>query len=87
MCCRFKNGRPVASDRRVKLSAHMNDELTSLEIVNSTPSDSGAYKMVATNPLGQVESSCQVTVHSKCDAKQISVKYKTIHLECIFRRR
>lgn len=55
----------MASDRRMKLAAHINDELTSLQIANTTPADAGTYKMVATNPLGQVESECKVTVHSE----------------------
>lgn len=41
----------------------MKEELATLEIKESKLSDAGTYKIVATNAIGQIESSCQVTVH------------------------
>lgn len=61
--CRFKNDKRLPTDKRITTKLNVTEELASLEIAESTLSDAGSYKIVATNALGQVESSCIVTVN------------------------
>lgn len=52
-------------DKRIKKTVDVKEELATLEISESVLADAGNYKLVATNALGQIESSCIVTVNSK----------------------
>lgn len=41
------------------------DEVAALVIHKTEPDDTGAYRLQATNPLGQVKSEGSLAVHSK----------------------
>lgn len=63
--CRFKDDKRLPKDSRITTKVIADEELACLEITDSKLSDAGNYKIVATNAIGQVESSCAVTVNCK----------------------
>ncbi|XP_020711856.2 obscurin isoform X2 [Athalia rosae] len=57
----FKNGEPINPDGHIKTEA-LPDGTVKLTIEKVTPEDCGAYKLVATNPNGEISSLCAVAV-------------------------
>lgn len=60
----LKNGEVVKPDGRIKIEA-LPDGTVKLTIDNVKPTDSGAYKLVATNPNGEASTMCAVAVKRK----------------------
>ncbi|XP_054736972.1 obscurin isoform X2 [Anastrepha obliqua] len=58
----FKDGEELKPSEHVKLSSSPSG-IIKLEISNIQPIDSGAYKVVISNPLGEVSSLCAVAVN------------------------
>jgi len=75
---RYKNGKRMVKEKRIKRKVNADEELASLEITESKLSDAGTYKMLVTNKLGSVDCSCVVTVHCKYneDAILLSCKHE-----------
>lgn len=62
---RYKDDKPLPKSNKLTTKTNVNEELVSLEISEATSADAGTYKVIATNALGKVESTCMVTVNSK----------------------
>lgn len=61
----YKNGEPIdTNDPRIKITMSP-DGKCKLRIEEATPEDSGAYKLVISNSVGESESQCAVAVDSK----------------------
>jgi hypothetical protein len=64
LLCRFKDGEELPSSDHVKLTASP-DGSVRLYIESVVPSDCGAYKLVATNKIGEATAISAVAVKRK----------------------
>uniref|UniRef100_A0A034VYZ1 Muscle M-line assembly protein unc-89 n=2 Tax=Bactrocera dorsalis TaxID=27457 RepID=A0A034VYZ1_BACDO len=60
----IKDGEQLKPSEHIRLTSSASGILT-LEIANIQPSDSGAYKVIISNPLGEISSLCAVAVTPK----------------------
>lgn len=61
----YKDGEPISpNDDHIK-TTHLPDGTIKLEIDKVSPTDSGAYKLVLTNPVGENVDMCAVAVKRK----------------------
>ncbi|XP_036332219.1 obscurin [Rhagoletis pomonella] len=60
----FKDGEELKPNEHIKIASSPSG-LIKLEISNINPIDSGAYKVVVSNPLGEVSSLCAIAVTPK----------------------
>lgn len=61
----YKNNEEVKPDENVKF-INEGDGTVKMEIAHIKPADSGAYKVVASNPFGEDQVMCAVAVQRKC---------------------
>uniref|UniRef100_A0A0K8U7P3 Muscle M-line assembly protein unc-89 n=2 Tax=Bactrocera latifrons TaxID=174628 RepID=A0A0K8U7P3_BACLA len=62
----IKDGEQLKPSEHIRLTSSPSGILT-LEIANIQPSDSGAYKVIISNPLGEISSLCAVAVSPKAE--------------------
>ncbi|XP_054088791.1 obscurin [Zeugodacus cucurbitae] len=60
----MKDGEQLKPNEHIRLTSSSSGLLT-LEITNIQPADSGAYKVILSNPLGEISSLCAVAVTPK----------------------
>lgn len=77
----FQDGVPLKSNDRLQLEYDEESGDCHLTIDEVQETDAGAYRCVASNPLGSTNTSCNVGVKSKKEEVQLSTTFPPITVE------
>lgn len=77
----YKDGEPIQDNDHIKTEV-LPDGTLKLSVEKATPNDSGAYKVVVTNPNGQVASMCAVVVNRKYSKSFVKYSNQFVYISC-----